>query len=96
MNSGNKITLYGHFCTVEACTDGTVTVKEKVDWKRKDEYYVATFLSVDDTWIEVRVSEEEYENRFKEILTPYCRIEGKLCTEIGLGNGIVNHYILIE
>ena len=96
MDSGNKVTLYGHFCTVEAHTDCSVDVKEKVEWKKKDDLYCATFLSVDDAWIEVRVSEYFYENEFKNKSKGYCRIEGRLCTEVGRGNGVVSNYILID
>lgn len=96
MDSGNKVTLYGHFCTVEAHTDGSVDIKTEFEWKKKGDFYCATFLSVDDTWIEVRVSEYFYENEFKSISKRYCKIEGRLCTEVGLGSGIVSNYILID
>lgn len=96
MDSGNKVTLYGHFCTVEAHTDCTVDTKAEFEWKRKDDLYCATFLSVDDAWIEVRVSEYFYENEFKNTSKRYCKIEGRLCTEVGRGSGIVSNYILID
>lgn len=96
MNSVNKVTLYGHFCTVEAHTDCSVDVKEKFEWKRKDDLYCATFLSVDDAWIEVRVSEFFYEYEFKSLPKRYCKIEGRLCTEVGRGSGVVSNYILID
>ena len=96
MDSGNKVTLYGHFCTVEAHTNGSVDVKEKVEWKRKDDLYCTTFLSVDDTWIEVRVSDYFYESQFKNMSHIHCKIEGRLCTEVGLGSGVVSNYILID
>lgn len=96
MDSGNKVTLYGHFCTVEAHTDGSVDVKTEFEWKKIGDYYQATFLSVDDTWINVRVSKECFENTYKSVKHFYQRIEGRLCTEVGLGNGIVSNYILID
>ena len=96
MDFRNNVELYGHFCTVEAHTDCSVDVKEKVEWKKKDDHYCATFLSVDDAWIEVRVSDFFYENKFKRLSNPYCKIEGRLCTEVGRGNGIVSNYILID
>ena len=96
MDSGNRVKLYGHFCTVEAHTDCSVNVKEKVEWKRKVDLYCATFLSVDDAWIEVRVSEERYNETYKDVKNFYCIIEGRLCCEVGLGSGIVSYYILIK
>lgn len=96
MDSGNKVTLYGHFCTVEAHTDCSVDVKTKVEWRKKDDLYCATFLSVDDAWIEVRVSGECFDNTYKSVRHFYQRIEGRLCTEVGLGSGIVSNYILID
>lgn len=96
MDSGNKVTLYGHFCTVEAHTDGSVDVKTEFEWKKIGDYYQATFLSVDDTWINVQVSRECFENTYKSVKHFYQRIEGRLCTEVGLGSGIVSNYILIE
>ncbi len=96
MDSGNKVTLYGHLCTVEAHTDCSVDVKTEVEWKRKSNLYCATFLSVDDTWIEVRVSEEQYNTTYKGARNYYCRIKGRLCTEVGRGSGIVSNYILID
>lgn len=96
MDSGNKVKLYGHFCTVEAHTDCSVDVKEKVEWKKKDDLYCATFLSVDDTWIEVRVSEYFYENEFKNTSKLYRKVEGRLCCEVGRGSGIVSYYVLID
>ena len=96
MDSGNKVTLYGHFCTVEAHTDCSVDVKEKIEWRRKGDLYCTTFLSVDDTWIEVRVSEERFNEIYKYAKNCYHKIEGRLCTEVGFGSGIVSNYILID
>lgn len=96
MDSGNKVTLYGRFCTVHAYTDGDVKTKAEFEWKKNGDLYCATFLSVDDAWIEVRVSEEVYNEAYKNAKNFYCRIEGRLCTEVRFGSGIVRNYILIE
>lgn len=96
MDSGNKVTLYGRFCTVQAHTNGEVDTKAEFKWQKKGDLYCATFLSVDDAWIEVRVSEEVYNETYKNAKNYYCRIEGRLCTEVSFGIGIVSNYILIE
>ncbi len=93
----NSVILYGHFADVRASTNGSVEVKADFSWKSLDGSYSATFVTVDDAWIEVRVatsSFEEFEKRIKQ--NPFCKIEGKLRTEVGLGSGIVRNYVWLE
>ena len=100
----NRVSLNGHFAKVEAHTNGDVSVSEVFEWKHGDGYYSATFVTVDDAWIEVRVATAYFEEFSKKIQgcpfkiqgCPFCHIEGRLATEVGLGSGIVRNYVWIE
>lgn len=94
----NNVTLYGHFAKVSASTNCDVTVTEEFEWYHGDGYYSATFVTVDDAWIEVRIKTSSFEEFEKTSLEhcPYCRIEGRLRTEVGRGTGIVKNYVWIE
>lgn len=93
----NRVSLNGHFAKVEAHTNGDVSVSEVFEWKHGDGYYSATFVTVDDAWIEVRVATAYFEEFSKKIKRhAYCHIEGRLATEVGLGSGIVRNYVWIE
>lgn len=93
----NRVILYGHFADVQAHTNGSVDVKADFTWKLSDESYSATFVTVDDAWIEVRVKSSSFEEFEKQIKhRPFCKIEGRLRTEVGLGSGVVKNYIWVE
>lgn len=94
----NNVVLYGHFAEVQATTDCDIIVREQFEWKQKEGCYSATFVTVDDAWIEVRVKTSSFEEFEKVHLkqTPYCRIEGRLRTEVSRGSGIVHNYIWVE
>ena len=92
----NNVSLYGHFAKVTAYTNCDVEVKEEFEWYHGDGYYSATFVTTDDAWIEVRVATSSFEELIKTVKAhAYCHIEGRLCTEVGRGTGIVSNYITI-
>lgn len=99
----NNVKLKGAFAKVSAYTCGDVTVEYSQDWKSyfKDDfnYIKGTFvIEENDAFVEVRMTYE----KFKELEKKHrfsgnvMSIEGKLCTEVSRGAGVVSSYIMIE
>lgn len=93
----NSVKLLGNFAEVTASTDGSIKTVKKEVWEEKEDYKKQTFLTSDGDWIEVRVRTDYfdwwYDNyvKGKEVVM----IDGKLCTEVHRGTGIVKNYIWI-
>lgn len=93
----NVVKLLGHFCKVTAYTDVKIKTEDAFEWKDGDGFYSATFLTCDGAWIEVRVKTAYFDywySHFVEGLS-VVQIEGRLCTEVSRGTGIVRNYIAI-
>ena len=99
----NSVKLTGAFAKVSAYTNGDVKVDYSQDWKSyfKDDfnYIKGTFVIEENyAFVEVRMTykkfkELEKKHRFTDNVMS---IEGKLCTEVSRGTGVVSNYILIE
>lgn len=99
----NSVKLTGAFAKVSAYTNGEVKVEYSQDWKIyfKDDfnYIKGTFvIEENDAFVEVRMTykkfkELEKKHRFTDNVMS---IEGKLCSEVSRGTGVVSNYILIE
>ena len=93
----NVVKLVGRFCKVTAYTDKTVKTEDVFEWKHGDGFYSATFLTCDGAWIEVRVKTSYFEYWYSHFVEGLgvVQVEGRLCTEVSRGNGIVKNYIAI-
>lgn len=93
----NVVKLLGHFCKVTAYTDETTKIEDAFEWKHGDGFYSATFLTCDGAWIEVRIKTSYFEYWYSHFVEglEIVQVEGRLCTEISRGTGIVKNYIAI-
>ena len=95
--SMNVVKLLGHFCKVTAYTDETIKTEDAFKWKHGDGFYSATFLTCDGAWIEVRVKTSYFEYWYPHFVEgmEVVQVEGRLCTEVSRGTGIVRNYIAV-
>ena len=93
----NVVKLVGRFCKVTAYTDETIKIEDAFEWKLGDGFYSATYLTCDGAWIEVRVKIAYFEYWYSHFVEgrEVVQVEGRLCTEVSRGNGIVKNYIAI-
>lgn len=93
----NSVKLSGNFVEVTAYTDGSIETVYKEVWKEKGDYKKATFLASDGVWIEVRVRTDYFDWWYTNYVAgkEVVMIDGKLCTEVSRGSGIVKNYIRI-
>ena len=93
----NVVKLVGRFCKVTAYTDKTVKTEDVFEWKHGDGFYSATFLTCDGAWIEVRVKTSYFEYWYSHFVEGLAvvQVEGRLCTEVSRGTGIVKNDIAI-
>ena len=93
----NVVKLVGRFCKVTAYADETIKIEDAFEWKHGDGFYSATFLTCDGAWIEVRVKATYFECWYSHFVkwSKVVQVEGRLCTEISRGTGIVKNYIAI-
>lgn len=99
----NSVKLTGAFAKVSAYTDGDVKVEYSQDWKSyfKDDfnYIKGTFVIEENhAFVEVRMTYKKFKELEKKhrLTDNVMSIEGKLCTEVSRGTGVVSNYILIE
>lgn len=93
----NIVQLLGHFCKVTAYTDETIKIEDAFEWKHGDGFYSATFLTCDGAWIEVRIKTSYFDYWYSHYVKglEIVHVEGRLCTEISRGTGIIKNYIAI-
>lgn len=93
----NSVKLLGHFAEVTAYTDGSIKVVDEEVWEAKGDYKKATFLASDSAWIEVRVRTDYFDWWYTNYVKgrEVVMLDGKLCTEVSRGSGIVKNYIWI-
>ena len=93
----NSVKLLGKFAQVYASTDGSIKVVNKEVWEDKGDYKKATFLVSDGAWIEVRVRTDYFDWWYTNYVAgnEVVMLDGKLCTEVSRGSGIVKNYIWI-
>lgn len=94
----NKVSLTGHFCTVNAYTDTSIT-EEEVIWKNKkvegrDIEYKCSTLVFDRGFIDVYIPKSYWEILIADDrLSGSVIVEGNLETAVGRGTGIVRNFI---
>ena len=93
----NSVKLSGNFAEVYASTDGSIKTVKKEVWEEKGDYKKATFLASDGAWIEVRVRTDYFDWWYTNYVAgkEVVMLDGKLCTEVSRGSGIVKNYIWI-
>lgn len=99
----NSVKLTGAFAKVSAYTDGDVKVEYSQDWKSylKDDFNFikGTFVIEENhAFVDVRMTYKKFKELEKKhrLTDNVMSIEGKLCTEVSRGTGVVSNYILIE